>query len=202
MPGESVRPSCLSRVVVRPLNFTVWEKLVPRFLSALVIALVLASCATQLESARFQLPDGAGKWKAAGGSDRQGRTLAEFVPQDESIENWSRLLTIQFIEQQGLSPVDSMTQLRAAMQSRCPGSSWKIIQQDSTSVLYEWSIAGCGSNPDQHEIARMLKGNDGIQRIAFTRKGAELEPSERDLWIKTFSEAYVIKDGQKVVVAP
>lgn len=174
----------------------------PRFLSALVVALVLVSCATQLESARFQLPGGAGKWKAAGGSDRQGRTLAEFVPQDESIENWSRLLTIQFIEQRGLSPVEVMTPLRAAMQSRCPGSSWKIIQQDSTSVLYEWSIAGCASNPDQHEIARMLKGNDGIQRIAFTRKGTELEPSERDLWIKTFSEAYVIKDGQKVVVAP
>jgi|HubBroStandDraft_4_1064222.scaffolds.fasta_scaffold749658_1 hypothetical protein len=173
-----------------------------RFLRVLAVALALVSCATQLETATFHVPDGVGKWKAAFASERRGRTLAEFVPQDESIDNWSRLLTVQFIEQQGLSPMESMAQLRATMQSRCPRSSWKIVQQDSTSVLYEWSIAGCGSNSDQHEIARLLKGNDGIQRIAFTRKGAELEPSEREQWIKTFSEAYVVKGGQKVVVAP
>jgi hypothetical protein len=189
-------------VVARTLNFTVREQLVQRFLLVLGVASVLVSCATQLETATLHLPDSAGKWKAAGGSDRRGRTLAEFVTQGESIENWSRLLTVQFIEQKGVTPLECMTQLRATMQSRCPGVSWKIVQQDSTSVLYEWSIAGCGSNPDQHEIARLLKGNDGIQRIAFTRKGAELGPSEGEQWIKIFSEAYVVKGGQRVAVAP
>jgi hypothetical protein len=187
---------------VRPLNFTVREQLVQRLLQVFGVALALASCATQLETAIFQAPDGSAKWKAAGGSDRRGRTLAEFVPRDESIENWSRLLTVQFIEQRDVSPMELMTQLRATMQNRCAGTSWRIVQQDPTSVLYEWSIAGCGSNPDQHEIARLLRGNDGIQRIAFTRKGAELEPSEREQWIKTFSEAYVVKGGLRVVVAP
>jgi hypothetical protein len=164
--------------------------------------LALAGCATPLETATLHLADGAGKWKAAAGSERRGRTLMEFVPADESIDNWSRLLTIQFIEEKGVSQLVAMDRLRVAMQGRCPGSSWQIIQQDSTSVLYEWSIARCGSNPDQHEIARLLRGNDGIQRIAFTRKSAELEPSEREQWIKTFSEAYVVKGGQRVVVAP
>jgi hypothetical protein len=171
-----------------------------RLLLALVVALV--GCATPLETASLHVPDSVGKWKTGGGSERRGRTLAEFVPQDESIDNWSRLLTVQFIEQKGVSPLECMDRLRATMQSRCPGSSWQIIQQDSASVLYEWSIARCGSNPDQHEIARLLKGNDGIQRIAFTRKNAELEPSEREQWIRIFSEAYVVKDGQRVVVAP
>ena len=172
------------------------------FLRVCAVLLALAGCATQLETATFRAPDDSGKWKAAGGSDRRGRTIAEFVPQNESIDNWSRLLTVQFIERQGVSPVEFMTQLRATMQNRCPGTAWRIVQQDSTSVLYEWSIAGCGANPDQHEIARLLKGNDGIQRIAFTRKGAELEPNEREQWVRTFSEAYVVKGGQKVVVAP
>src|SRR4029077_15734246 len=120
-----------------------------RLLLVLVVALV--SCATPLESATLHLSDGEGKWKPVGGSDRRGRTLAEFVPQDESIDNWSRLLTVQFIEQRGVSPLELMDRLRATMQSRCPGSPWQIVQQDTTSVLYEWSIARCGSNPDQHE---------------------------------------------------
>ena len=170
------------------------------FIFAFVVA--LSGCATALETASLHLSDTDGKWKPAGSSERRGRTLAEFVPPDESISNWSRLLTIQFIEQKGVSPPVVMDQLRAAMQSRCPDSPWQVIQQDPTSVLYEWSITHCGNNPDEHEIARLLKGNDGIQRVAFTRKGAELAPSEREQWIRALSEVYVVKDGQRVVVAP
>src|SRR5882672_10291467 len=158
-----------------------------------VLVMVLSGCATSLESAALHLAGGAGKWKVAGGSERRGQTIAEFVPPGESIDNWSHLLTIQFIEQKGTSPLVVMAQLRDAMQTRCPGSSWHIIQQDSLSVLYEWSIAGCGGNPDQHEIARLLKGNDGIQRLAYAVKSAELVPSEREQWIKAFSDAYVVK---------
>jgi hypothetical protein len=171
-----------------------------RFIFLLVFA--LSGCATSLETASLHLSASDGKWKSAGGSERGGRTLAEFVPQDESINDWSRLLTIQFIEQKGVSPLVVMDQLRSGMQSRCPDSPWQVIQQDPTSVLYEWSIAHCGNNPDEHEIARLLKGNDGIQRVAFTQKGTELAPSEREQWLKILSEAYVVKDGQRVVVAP
>jgi hypothetical protein len=174
-----------------------------RFIFALVVAAVaVTGCATPLETTSLHLSAGDGKWKPAGGSDRRGRTLAEFVPPDESIDNWSRLLTIQFIEQKGVSPGVVMDQLRTAMQVRCPDSPWQVIQQDSTSVLYEWSIAHCGSNPDEHEIARLLKGNDGIQRVAFTQKGLELASAEREQWVKILSDAYVVKDGVRVVVAP
>jgi hypothetical protein len=169
---------------------------------AFALMFALCACATPLETTSLHLSATGEKWQAAGGSDRRGQTIAEFVPPGESIGNWSRLLTIQFIEQKGVSPLVVMDQLRAAMQNRCPGSPWQIIQQDPTSVLYEWSIARCGSNPDQHEIARLLKGNDGIQRIAFAQKGADLPPSEREQWLKILSEAYVVKDGQRVVVAP
>jgi hypothetical protein len=141
-----------------------------RFIFAFVVA--LSGCATPLETASLHLSATDEKWKPAGGSERRGRTLAEFVPQDESINSWSRLLTIQFIEQKGVSPLVVMDQLRAAMQSRCPDSPWQVIQHDSTSVLYEWSIARCDNNPDEHEIARLLKGNDGIQRVAFTPQGS------------------------------
>ena len=80
----------------------------------------------------------------------EGGPLQSSFPQDESINDWSRLLTIQFIEQKGVSPLVVMDQLRSAMQSRCPDSPWQVIQQDPTSVLYEWSIAHCGNNPDEH----------------------------------------------------
>jgi hypothetical protein len=171
-----------------------------RFVLLSVIA--LSGCATSLETANLQLPDGAGKWKAAGGSERRGQTIAEFVPRDESVDNWSQLLTIQFIEQRGVSPLMVMDQLKSKMQSRCPGSMWRIIQQDSLSVLYEWSIASCGGNPDQHEIARLLKGNDGIQRVAIATKSADFSPSDREQWVRVLFEAYVVKDGHKVVAAP
>jgi hypothetical protein len=95
-----------------------------------------------------------------------------------------------------------MKKLQAMMQTRCPGSMWNIIRQDPVSVLYEWKISRCGNNPDQHEVARLLKGNDGVHRVAYVEKVNSLPASERERWIKVFSDAYVEKGGQKVVIAP
>jgi hypothetical protein len=86
--------------------------------------------------------------------------------------------------------------------SVCSEVSHQAIQQDALSVLYEWNIADCGSNPNQHEIARLLKGNDGIQRLAITVKNRDFLPAERSQWMNAFSEFYVMKGGQQVVAVP
>lgn len=95
-----------------------------------------------------------------------------------------------------------MEDIKASMQARCPGSFWNIINQDSASVMYEWKIVDCASNPDQHEIARLLKGNDGVHRIAYTEKTKALSSVVRDKWINALTDAYVEKGGKKVVLTP
>lgn len=141
-------------------------------------------------------------WKLGSGSDRKGRTIAEYVPSSESINNWSKLLTIQFLEGEQSSPLAVMDEVKSKMQARCPDVAWNIIHQQPSDVLYEWKISGCSGNPDQHEIARLLTGSDGVHRIAYVEKVLSIAPVERDKWIRAFSDAYVEKGGQRVVLAP
>lgn len=165
-----------------------------------LLGIVISGCATTIETA-FVPGDSSG-WKLGHGSDRRGRTIAEYVPHYESINNWSKLLTIQFLEGERSPPLAVMERLRSRIQTRCPGAFWSIIRQEPSSVLYEWKISGCPGNPDQNEIARLLRGNDGVHRIAYVEKVPNMTAAERDKWINAFSDAYVVKGGQRVVLAP
>ena len=159
----------------------------------------LSGCATTLET--VYVPTENSGWKVGYGTNKLGTTIIEYIPSNESIDNWSKLLTIQLLEGKNRSPLLFMEDLKTRMQVRCPGSFWNIIKQDSTSTLYEWKIADCGDNPNQHEIARLLKGNDALHRIAYTAI-TQITETERAKWLKAFSEAYVEKSGQRVIVNP
>jgi hypothetical protein len=164
-----------------------------------LVCLVLAGCSTTLETV-FVRADSSG-WKLGAGSDRPGQTIAEYVPRGESINNWTQLLSIQFLEGETSRPREVMRKLQTLMQTRCPGSMWDVVHEDSASVLYEWRITKCGASADQHEVARLLKGNDGVHRVAYVQKPS-IPVDERARWIKALSDAYVEKAGQRVVVAP
>ena len=169
-------------------------------LAILAFIALLSGCATSLES--VYVPADSLGWKLGSSSDRRGQTIAEYVPSNESINNWSKLLTIQFLEGERRNPTAVMEDLKALMKARCPNSYWGVIAQNSTSTLYEWKITNCSANPDQHEIARLLRGNDGEHRIAYTEKTNAMNPATREKWIASFKEAYVLKGGKKVVLAP
>jgi len=163
--------------------------------------LAVAGCAgIPLET--VSVPAQSDGWKMGYGNERRGRTILELIPTNESISSWSRMLTIQFLEGMRQPPRAVMTSLEAEMRSRCPNALWNVIAEDATSITYQWSISNCGGQPDQIELARLLKGNDGVHRVAYVRKGTAFDPSERETWLTALSNAYVTKDGKRVVVAP
>ena len=76
-----------------------------------------------------------------------------------------------------------------------------LIAEDPSSVTCEWSISGSPDHSDQVELARLLEGNDGLHRVAFTKKGADFSAEERKRWLEALAGAQVVKDGQAVVGA-
>jgi hypothetical protein len=166
----------------------------------LALILVISGCATPLET--VVVPTDPTGWKLGYASDRRGQTIAIYVPREESMDSWTRQFTIQFTDGVRTPPLEWMTNLESLMQKRCPGSYWKLIEQDSNSVLYEWKISNCAGHANQHEVARLLKGNDGIHRIAYVEKNQNIASTVREKWIKSFLEAYVDKNGKRIVVAP
>jgi hypothetical protein len=112
------------------------------------------------------------------------------------------MFTIQFLEGTRDSPHAVMNTLKAQMLARCPNARWNVLAEDASSVTYRWSISNCPGQSDQMELARLLQGNDGVHRIAYVHKGSAFAPGESEPWLTAFANAYVEKNGARVVVAP
>jgi hypothetical protein len=121
-------------------------------------------------------------------------TIVEFVPVTESINNWHHLATIQFMEGAHLSPDAAMQVLENTMKTRCPNhTEWRVISEGPHDVIYQWQIRSCPGQENQVEIARIMQGNDGLHRIAYTEKGDAMNPTNREVWMEVLKSAYVTK---------
>ena len=84
-----------------------------------------------------------------------------------------------------------MNALRADLERRCPGVRWSIVKREEGSLLYEWQITNGGSNPDQHEVARILYAKWNVWRLALTAKVRPLPLDTRSKWISWLSPASI-----------
>ena len=159
----------------------------------------LASCTTPLET--VHIPGVTAGWKL-GYSHDHGKgvgTISEFVPTDERISNWSQLISIQFLESmRGQEPEAAVAELQRNQRDKYANLEQAILHRDEWSVVYEWVLRDSPPHADQHEVARMIEGNHGLHRIAYTRKGPRLEEVERDEWVAILRDAQVVYDGEPI----
>lgn len=137
-----------------------------------------------------------GAWQPAYSAGVKGvYAFEEFVPKGESIENWTRLFTIQTLARTKSSPDDPirmMTGLKGLMEKRCPNLFWKVISESNHDILYEYHFDNCPGQPSQHEISRILYGKWNIWRISYTQKGPPINEIERLKWIEALSEPKIV----------
>ena len=171
---------------------------VTRWFCVLGSIFVLLGCATRKtpESLMFTFPpkDKETWVKGSESEDRKQKTfLVEFVRKGETVKNWTELFSVFNLLLTESSPTREqlMDNLRARMQQRCPNVEWKLIEQRSNDLLYEWRITKCAPHPDQHEIARIVDGNSNRFKISYTAKVTELTETKRKQWTDILLRAEV-----------
>lgn len=123
-----------------------------------------------------------------------GDWILEIVRQRDDINNWNELLTIQKFDVWwgGATARDSLELLKAERELVCPrATDWNVLSGDSSSVVYEWQTHSCRGWPDQHEVAKIIYGEDMRIRIAYSVKAYRILSSQRDDWVEKISEAAV-----------
>lgn len=126
-----------------------------------------------------------------------GYAIYEFTREEEDINNWQELVTVQNFSKTwgGPSPEDALNSLMEVREKECPGQTkWNIIEKDENSIAYEWQAKPCLGWPDQHEIAKVIDGQYNRFRIAYTAKTYQLSPERRNEWINIILESKVVKD--------
>ena len=152
---------------------------------------------------RAFIPELEGEWTSVSRNESPegpGREVAS-IPADESFELWTQMVTIQFMKGAEATPREMMDRVLARLTAKCSELVSNVVVEDDQSVTYEWRIDECPAAPDQHEVARLIQGREGLHRIAYVRKGEEMPADVREGWLLRLAQAIVVK-GEQVVFAP
>jgi hypothetical protein len=136
------------------------------------------------------------EWKPAFDPHTRKLTLLEFVHEGEDTNNWKELLSIQNVGSKGsgkFSLEAILDHIREHRDKVCPGATteFKVIDQNESSILYEWQAKPCLGWPEQHEIGRMISGEHDWFFLHYAARGHELPANRRAELIELFSAATV-----------
>ena len=116
------------------------------------------------------------------------------MPPGETAEAWTRFVSVQVYSDEqlpypGVGP--ALLEYRAMLQATCPGAEWTVLREGDQDALYEWRIAGCAAEPDQHEVGRVMHEGGTWARITFSVKG-EMDAATREEWIRRLEGARLV----------
>ncbi len=129
--------------------------------------------------------------------------LVERIPINQTPENWSELIGIQYVDLRHLDEnptVHSKIEVVAATLKKMTLSSypgkkvtWVTIEKNKNDIIYQWTLhEPYFDTPAQTEIAKGFFTKSGFHRIGFTSKKTELTADEKQLWIQLLKEATVV----------
>lgn len=169
-----------------------------RVLAAAAAAALLAGCATLGTShpprqyVRLRLDPS--EWTEVTRSGAGVVSVREYVAPGETAERWTRFVSVQVYSEEQLpypGARPALAECRAVLQAACPGAQWTVLREDEQDALYEWRIAGCPAEPDQHEVGRLMHGRGTWARVTFSVKG-EMDAATREGWIRRLDEARLV----------
>ena len=168
-----------------------------KILIPVIYAFFLVSCATSIEYLSVPVKNTGEKWKL-GFQNRvkfSNTNIREFVPNNETINNWSKLLTIQFIEKepQEYDLEASMNSRKSDVSKICQNLKWDILEKSQNTIIYEMYASSCQNMTSQHVLGRMIKGNNGLHLVLYTEK-MKIDTKTREQWLENLKKSEVIKD--------
>lgn len=168
-------------------------KTLGRLTAVLLTAALLAACASG-PAETINVPINTKGWKLGYSPQptKQG-WIKEWVRPPETVDNWTKLITLEFLNANTTPPREFMNELEARMRKRCPRVQWHVIDATKRRVIYEWKIDDCPGQKSQDEIAELLAGDYGLYRAAYTEKVSSIDPATRKQWIQWMSRARIIK---------
>jgi hypothetical protein len=166
-----------------------------------MVALLVAGCATAPRGGTPPSPVALrlepGRWEAVTRTEQRGSLLVEFAPRGESAESWTRLVSVQSYPDDRV-PYPGVrwaaAQCQAVLVDACPGATWTTLKEELDDLTYEWRVAGCPGQPDQHELGRIMREGSTWARVTFTVRGV-MDAATRAEWLRRLSEARFVRAG-------
>ena len=135
--------------------------------------------------------DGRG-WRCDYRAVNQIASTAEYVLPKERIQNWTELVDVQRLHgltTRGVELEQLVEGMMSNLQKSNPDRTYRVIDVQPQSILFEWKTGGSDQSVAQHELVRMFAGPRDVHRLAYTKKVKNLENGNRVQWLKILRAA-------------
>ncbi|WP_444922496.1 hypothetical protein ACJJID_09400 [Microbulbifer sp. CnH-101-G] len=123
--------------------------------------------------------------------------IREFIPKGGSINDWSKLVSIEFLEGEKRTLSEYVHAFQQKRQEQCPGTEFEILSKEEYTITYQASFPDCMGHKMQSEITRIYMGMDGLHRLSYAEKTATLDENTVNKWQYEFSKSYIVKGLNK-----
>lgn len=134
------------------------------------------------------------------GWSRQDETgyMLEFVPKGQTVENWQEMVTLQFYPglQSKTTPANFRDFFLSRLKGQAPSVKTNLISESADEVIFEWRIDNAANGQSaQHELDRIVRGNQGIHMIHYVAKVSELNSASRQKWLNFLRSSKIINSN-------
>lgn len=138
---------------------------------------------TNFPTIEYSLDQDGRKWKMGYNAKNDQISIVEYVLENESIENWSELVTTQSSVNIKISLEEFFDAFIKQLKESVPGSkvNARIISRGPNNLFGEWWIHD-DSKDDQHEWFQLFKEGDTIAILRYTTKNLNNLEGKRKVW--------------------
>lgn len=116
----------------------------------------------------------------------------EYVTGGQTVDNWRELVTLQMYRgrQTKVAADEHANAFIALLRKTCGGKAViTVIRSGPADTLFEWRINGHAQISDQHEIVRVLAGQQALIVIHYAARTPALAAADRRKWIAILDKA-------------
>jgi hypothetical protein len=110
--------------------------------------------------------------------------ISEYVPRDQSVQNWKELVTCQFIATRLESSTRFMELNLQDLSRAVDGFQSNVIEDNGLESLYEWWHPNSGKWPAEHQITLAIYRPNGFHLFYYATKNVPIDPKKREHWIE------------------
>lgn len=124
-------------------------------------------------------------WSGYPDAKANDKVFDEYVISGEKVDNWSELVTIQsFPGAQNNLNLDILeAETKINIMTVCPNAQWDSTEQQANERIWQFTIKGCAGQPEQSEIARAVKTDEGIHIFHYAIKKAPMPMDVKNTWL-------------------
>jgi hypothetical protein len=112
----------------------------------------------------------------------------------ENVQQWSELVTINyFLGLQGGDLLERFVNFtKDGLHKQCANVKWEELAKKPDGVVYAWTAQQCENFwPDQGEVARVIKGKQGLYVLHYANKKVPTPQEQRAAWFSLLSKAEI-----------